>query len=164
MSRNSNSNGARNQQRAAPVEPDNAPVETPAPVEPDTSTPPEQTDVNKEQQAGTPAASDTSTPRAQTDETLNPPLITEAPEQDDGDNEQAEEPLLDTLRDKQEDDATVAPGTDRANAEKISVKTGGNYMFQDPYTLEVVDAGATTSITKTTAVETAIAEGRLIEA
>lgn len=102
--------------------------------------------------------------KAQTVDTLNEVKPPEAPKQPDAD-EQKPDPLLDPLREKQDSDATVAPGTDRNGAEKISVTTGGQYMFQDPYTLEVVDPGEEpTSITKTTAVETAIAEGRLVEA
>lgn len=103
--------------------------------------------------------------KAQTVETLNEVKPPEAEKQPVAD-EQKPDPLLDPLREKQDSDATVAPGTDRADSDnKISVITGGQYMYQDPYTLEVVDPGEEpTSITKTTAVENALIEGRLIEA
>lgn len=123
------------------------------------------TDPTKVQGPDTPAAADTSTPRTQDEATLNPPLITKPAEQSDEGKDQTADPLLDTLKAKQDGDETVAPGTDRNGAEKINVITGGQYMYQDPYTLEVVDPGDEPQpITKTTAVETALIEGRLIEA
>ena len=63
------------------------------------------------------------------------PLPPEAEKQPVAEGQQPD-PLLDPLREKQDSDATVAPGTDRNGAEKVSVITGGQYMFQDPYTLE----------------------------
>jgi len=59
---------------------------------------------------------------------------------------------------------TVAPGTDPANVEKITVRTTGDHMFSDPYTREQVDAGETKSIIRSTFVENAIASGQLEEA
>lgn len=102
--------------------------------------------------------------KAQTVETLNE-VKDPVPEKQPVADEQKPDPLLDTLKAKQDGDETVAPGTDRNGAEKINVTTGGQYMYQDPYTLEVVDPGDEPQpITKTTAVETALLEGRLIEA
>ncbi len=148
MAKNTNTPGARDGNTPVASTPDNA-------------------DVTKVQQPGTPAAGDTSTPRTQNEATLNPPLITQAPKQDeDAGKTQETDPLLDAVKDTQPagEGGTIAPGTDPANPEKVTVETSGSFMFLDPFTHEIVDSDGTHEITLTTNVQTAIDDGRLVKA
>lgn len=59
---------------------------------------------------------------------------------------------------------TESAEIDVAYGDKISVATSGTFMFQDPTTLEVVEADGTSTVTYTHFIQSAIIGGVLVEA
>lgn len=60
---------------------------------------------------------------------------------------------------------STPPGLDLSNVETIKVKTTGDFMLQDPYTLKIVDHDSEgEDMPKTSFIETALADGRLEKA
>jgi hypothetical protein len=52
-------------------------------------------------------------------------------------------------------------GTDPSVGEKITVETTGNFMLQDPYSLDTIEAEGTSTVTKTAFTDSKIAAGQL---